>query len=246
MILSKSGLYNLNDLVVGCDEVGVGEYFTNLTVCCTVFRENEIKNALLDQIVDSKLLTAKKIADLFKILEKKIKHKFISLEMKEYNQLIQKGLNSHEIKSLLYFKVLNSLILDLKNEKINKIFIDGFVSARKFGEYLAKISKIFEIEPWDFQEFPLILEKKADTKIKQVGAASIIAKYALNQKFAQRQTKWNTFFPAGSNQIEKIIAFCIIQIKKYGKIFLEENVKLHFSITKKILAKLEEESKKNG
>lgn len=248
MILSKNQLYALDDLVIGCDEVGVGEYFTNLTVCCAVFREKEIKNELLIQIVDSKLLTEKKISDLFQVIniDQKMKHKFISLEMNEYNKLIEDGLNSHQIKSLLYFRVLNDLILNLENEKINKIFIDGFVSEKKFKEYFAKIAEFLKIEPWDFQKFPLILEKKADTKIKQVGAASIIAKFALSQKFAKRQEKWKAVFPAGSNQIEKIVNFCVGQIEKYGKIFLEENVKLHFSITEKIYEKLEEKNGKNS
>lgn len=28
-----------NSYVVGCDEVGVGEYFTNLTVCCALLKK---------------------------------------------------------------------------------------------------------------------------------------------------------------------------------------------------------------
>ncbi|AJR12358.1 ribonuclease HII [Mesomycoplasma dispar] len=246
MILFRSELYKPDELVIGCDEVGVGEYFTNLTVCCAVFRESEIDVEILDKISDSKLLNEKKINDIFVILDKKISYEFISLEMNEYNKLITKGLNSHEIKAFSYFKVLQKLTFTFKDEKIDKIFIDGFVSERKFAEYFSKISRIFKLETWDFEKFPLILEKKADTKIKQVGAASIIAKHALNQKFIQRQQKWNAIFPAGSNQIEKIVNFCVQQIGKYGKIFLEENVKLHFSITDKVYMKLEEKNDKNS
>ncbi|WP_341513165.1 ribonuclease HIII [Mesomycoplasma ovipneumoniae] len=246
MILFKPELYQVDDLVIGCDEVGVGEYFTNLTVCCAVFRQSEIERQLIEKIVDSKLLNEKKISELFEILDQKITYKFISLEMKDYNDLIQKGLNSHEIKAFLYFKVLRDLVLIFKDVPIDKIFIDGFVSAQKFSQYFAKISKFFNIEPWNFEKYPLILEKKADTKIKQVGAASIIAKHALSQKFNKRQEKWKAIFPAGSNQIEKIVNFCLGQIQKYGTIFLEENVKLHFSITDKVYTKLKEKNGKNS
>ncbi|MBG0731067.1 ribonuclease HIII [Mycoplasma sp. 'Moose RK'] len=246
MTLFNFELYKSSDLVIGCDEVGVGEYFTNLTVSCAAFVENEVEKVLLAQIVDSKLLTEKKIADLFQLLKPKITFEFLVLEMEEYNNLIKKGLNSHEIKSLLYFKILSKIVKNFDGKTINKIFIDGFVSEAKFLQYLEKIANFANFSPWNLEKYPLILEKKADTKIKQVAAASIIAKFALSQKFAQRQAKWQAIFPAGSNQITKIVDFCVMQINKHGEVFLEKNVKMHFSITNKIYAKLVELRSKNG
>ena len=36
-------LIKLNSYVVGCDEVGVGEYFINLIVCCVFFKESDLE-----------------------------------------------------------------------------------------------------------------------------------------------------------------------------------------------------------
>ncbi|WP_434336882.1 ribonuclease HIII [Mesomycoplasma conjunctivae] len=228
-----------SDYIVGCDEVGVGEYFTNLTVCCALFKQEDLDTNLLNSIVDSKLLNEKKIEEIYRQLEEKIIFEVISLDMDKYNDLINMKFNSHEIKTILYLKLLKKLKSKyFKDIDVKKIYIDGFVTSEKFFSYLEKIYQQLKVRKWDLKKFPILLEKKADEKIKQAGAASIIAKHKLSLKFHKREKKWKTKFPAGSNQLEKIINFCIEKVKIYGDDFLYQNVKQHFSITKKIQEKL--------
>lgn len=225
--------------IVGCDEVGVGEYFTNLTVCCTLFKIEEIEQELIEQIVDSKILNEIKLSRIANQLKEKIIFEVISLDMDKYNDLINQGYNSHEIKAILYLKILKKLAKNhFSNLEISQVFIDGFVSSEKFFSYLQKIYNQFKTKPWNLKKYPIILAKKADEWLKQAGAASIIAKDHLTSKMLRREKKWKTKLPAGSNQIDKIVNYCILEIQKHGEDFLYNNVKYHFSITQKVLDKL--------
>lgn len=230
---------NKDSYVVGCDEVGVGEYFTNLTVCCTLFRESDLDSELLEQIKDSKTLTAIKLENLYNQIINKIKFEVIVLDMEKYNLLIDQGFNSHVIKTILYLKMLKKLKKEhFQNTNPEAIIIDGFVSKETFESYLLKIYEKLNVKHWNLKKHPLTLIKKADEKIKQASAASIIAKYSLTISMLKREKKWKTVFPKGSSGIENIVNYSLNEIQKHSLDFLRKNAKYHFKTTETIIERI--------
>ncbi|AEC46276.1 ribonuclease HIII [Mesomycoplasma hyorhinis] len=228
-----------NSYVVGCDEVGVGEYFTNLTVCCALFKESDLESQLLEQTKDSKALTALKLENLYNQLIEKIKFQVIVLEMEKYNYLIEQGFNSHVIKTILYLKILKQLKKEhFSTTPPQAIIIDGFVSLETFESYLLQIYQKLNIKHWNLKKYPLTLIKKADEKLKQASAASIIAKYSLTMTMQKREKKWKTIFPKGSSGIENIVNYSLAEIKKHSLDFLRKNAKYHFKTTQTIIQRI--------
>ncbi len=194
--------------VVGCDEVGVGD-FLGPTVYVSVELDQESIDYLSTQylpIRDSKKLTDIQIIEMYNKLEGKIKYNkqvVFDFEVDNLNSIAQK----------VYYHFEN--VFDYEKEKI---IIDLFTTEKSFYKY----SNELDIN-WTKN---IVLETKADSKYLSVALASIIARAIFLQEMAKLEEKYDFELPlgAGAKPKDKAQQF----INKYGKNELAKFAKTSF------------------
>ena len=211
----------------GSDEVGTGDTFGPIVVCCAIVDESS--KDILDSlnIKDSKELTDKQILEIGEVLTSKIKHSFIMLKNIAYNKATL-SYNLNEIKATLHN--LCYINLRTKYNSLPKLcVIDQFCTEDKYYEYLERNKEIKEI----YRE--LTFETKAENKYIAVAVASILARYYFVKEFEELRKKYNIDLAKGSSnpilekQLKEIIS-------KYGVDELNNVAKLHFKNVQKVIS----------
>lgn len=183
--------------VVGCDEVGVGD-FLGPTVYASVKLDQAALNYLSTQhlpIRDSKKLTDPQIIEMYNKLVNKIEfhHQVVfDYEIDNLNSIAQK----------VYYHFEN--VFDYEEEQI---IIDLFTTEKSFYKY----SHDLDIKWTD----NIVLETKADGKYLSVALASIIARAIFLQEMSKLEEKYNFELPFGAGNKVKLAAQEFVN--KYGK-----------------------------
>lgn len=233
-------------LIIGQDEVGVGDYFGPLVVV-SVFIEKKNKKKILEKenikIGDSKKISDKKIIKTVTEILPFLDYSCAIINNEQYNQLINNNYNSHLIKTIAHLKALSYLKEKINpNFLIEKIIIDKFVNEKKFVDYLSKIKKdkIFNSEIWKnieplLQNNILILKEKAESIYPEVALASMLSRFFFLKKIRELEVITAKKIPLGAG---KIVNYFVKQLIKEDKDFwnLKANklLKLHFKNTKQI------------
>ena len=123
----KTKSINCNDSYIGCDEVGVGDYYGPVVTCACYLKPNNITLLKNLSINDSKLMSDHKVLKSFEILSKKIKYQATICNNRTYNQLHDKYRNNKIILTFLHNKTLISLKKNINDSK-TKIVMDEFTS----------------------------------------------------------------------------------------------------------------------
>ncbi len=224
---SNAKFINYNEPYIGCDEVGVGDYYGPIVTCACYLEQKD--SIMLEKfgVTDSKLISDNKILKLFEVLSPKIKHCVSVCDNKTYNRLHHKYKNNKIILTLLHNKTLVSLKKNINNSSA-KIIMDEFTSAQIYDRYL----KI--INPKNYAKVDFF-QTKAEKDFLAVACASIFARAIFLLEIKKMEEKITMKIPLGSSKKSEII-----RLGKYlfqhGQ--LEEFAKLDFKpITNEITNK---------
>ncbi len=182
---------------LGCDEVGVGDFF-GPTVYCSVFLDKNSLNVLSNSFInikDSKKFKDDEIIEVYNKLKSIVDYEVEIVFDKDIDNL-----NSIEQKMFYHNKNTN------KFNDVNTCIIDLFTTENSFYKY----SKKYNLK-WNDN---LILETKADSKFYSVAIASIIARGIFLEEMDKLNKKYNMIFPLGCTNVKKIGSEFI---KKYSK-----------------------------
>ena len=212
---------------VGCDEVGTGDYFGPLVVCCAYVEQHLIDQLQTMGIKDSKALKDPEICQLASKIETLIPHQVLILPNEKYNKMVDQGMNANAIKAFLHNQALNKLTQSLPTYP-NYLIMDEFVNEKKYFEYLKQLPK----QPVIVKENLHFIQKGESVHVA-VAAASILARASFVKYMSIMSKKLNFDLPKGAGS--PVDAAGRQFVKQFGEAKLKELTKWHFANTKKIL-----------
>ncbi len=223
----KAKLINCNDSYIGCDEVGVGDYYGPIVTCACYIKPDDVALLKNLSINDSKLMSDHKILKSFEILNKKIKYHATICDNKTYNRLHDKYQNNKIILAFLHNKTLISLKKKI-NDSTTKIVMDEFTPPQIYDKYLKTIDPKISIKIDLFQT-------KAEKNFLAVACASVIARALFLLEIKKMEKSIKKKIPLGANKKEEIIDLGIYLLHLHK---LDAFAKLDFKpITSKIINK---------
>lgn len=198
---------------IGCDEVGVGDYFGGI-VCAAVYVDESIILKLRNlSVQDSKKLSDDQIKKLATKIMKICTYNVEAFTPAQFNDYYQSYPNMNTIKTICH----NTNIVQLQRERIAKkkdraiVIMDQYCSEEMYLKHLQSLHH--KIVP-TLQRVD-VFETKAESKYIGVAAASVLARYFfLKQiddliKFINKQTGLKlTSLPLGATnktEIQKTI-----------------------------------------
>ncbi|MGX9340702.1 ribonuclease HIII [Mycoplasma sp. 128] len=212
--------------LIGCDETGVGDYFSPI-IFVAAYVPDQAKEEIINLgVKDSKKLSDKKIVKIASQILDKVFYTKTTLTQKGNNSLAR-FLNVNEVKLLYHYKNIVAL-----QEKISKpAIIDQFSTLRSIAGYEARLAKT----NLNFQKphYEVLFETKAEDNYLSVAVASILARYFFLKAMQEQNEKYKVIFPFGASN--KIIEFGKEFIKIYGKEELNVVAKTNFKTTDAIL-----------
>ncbi|AHI53103.1 ribonuclease HIII [Spiroplasma culicicola] len=199
-------IINKEETILGCDEVGVGDFFGPLVTCCAYvassFKDEYPK--IYSKIKDSKKLTNSQIYELYEDLQGKIGFSVFIMDNTLYNHLYDLFKNTHKLKALAHNQaLLNWFEANSQDMYYSKIVMDKFVEAKHYFSYLSDRKEVIH----DKMEF----HTKAEDKYIAVACASIIARYHFLEKIKMLELEFKVELPLGANNSVKL------KVQKYKK-----------------------------
>ncbi|ARU91426.1 ribonuclease HIII [Spiroplasma clarkii] len=164
---------NFNEYnVLGSDEVGVGDFFGPIVVCCAYVPASfKTSNpSIFQNLKDSKTLTDHEITKVYLQIKDLVKHTVYIMGNKTYNDKYEQYQNINTLKCLAHNQVLAKFAQENQDLNINYILMDQFVEEKKYYEHL-QVNKI-KLAPYQ-----ITFKTKAESKSVAVASASIIARY---------------------------------------------------------------------
>jgi len=216
-----------NQSAIGCDEVGTGDYFGPLVVCCAYTTEHQIESLLSLGIKDSKALKDSEICYLAEQIKDIIPHQVLILPNVKYNEMVDRGMNANAIKAFLHNQALLKLTAQL-NVLPKYLIMDEFVNEKKYFDYLTNLPKQSKIIKDN-----LYFVQKGESVHVAVAAASILARESFVKYLNQMSHKLNFDLPKGASSIVDQAGRQLV--KRFGEEQLKEISKWHFANTKKII-----------
>lgn len=203
-ILEVSG----EDNYIGCDEVGVGDFF-GPSVFVTVRMNDDVKKLIKDNnipIRDSKKIKDEEIMRIYDVLQDKVEFQSTII----YDKDTDKSMNS--VRQKVYYHRQNVL----KFKDYDQVVIDLFTTPGSFYEHSLYLGFIWKKE---------IIEFKADSNYLCVALASILARAIFLKEMNKLKKKYDLNFNYGSVHVhEQAREF----IKRYSKEELGEFCKVSF------------------
>lgn len=212
---------------VGCDEVGTGDYFGPLVVCCAYVPQDKISQLHSIGIKDSKMLKDSEICQLAEQIEPFINHQVLILPNQKYNEMVDRGMNANAIKAFLHNQALIKLTANL-NPYPDYLIMDEFVNERKYFDYLHQLPK----KPSIVKENLYFIQKGESVHVA-VAAASILARASFVKYMNIMSKKINFDLPKGAGNPVDLAGRRLI--KQIGKEQFKDLTKWHFANTKKIV-----------
>ena len=207
---------------IGSDEVGTGDLFGPICVCAAYVQKKDIAFLKELGVDDSKRLSDAQIRSIGEQLIKHIEYSQVSLDNEKYNEVNEKGLNMNEMKAKMHNQVLKNL--KKKHPNVQMTVVDQFCSENKYYDYLKSEPEVVD---------KITFQTKAESYFPCVAAASIIARFSFLQKMDKLSKKYGMEIPFGAS--DKVDAFAVKFVKKYGEEELKKIVKANFSNLKEIL-----------
>lgn len=212
---------------IGCDEVGTGDYFGPIVICCAYVQKDQIAHLQQLGIKDSKALKDPEICQLAKQIETIIPHQCLVLPNEKYNVMVEKGMNANSIKAYLHNQALLKLTTSLPSLP-DFLIMDEFVNEAKYYDYLKKLPK----QPTIVSDNLHFIQKGESVHVA-VAAASILARASF-VKYMQIMSKKHQFeLPKGAGAPVDVAGKQFV--KRHGKEALKSLTKWHFANTNKIL-----------
>ncbi|GHU30521.1 ribonuclease HIII [Bacilli bacterium] len=212
---------------IGCDEVGVGDYFGGL-VTCAVYLKKADENALrVLGVKDSKNLSDAQMIKMAPSIYKIVKFACLVYAPEKYNELVGKFHNTHAIKTCMHDKTIKKLVKDNGLSENVSVIMDQYAEKSTYYKYF----KILNIEhPFHIARF----ETKAENKYLAVAAASIIARVAFLKHMDELGKQIGMKLLLGASN-PKIIDQAKLIYKKGNRSLLNKYVKIDFKTTTKVV-----------
>ncbi|MEJ6967830.1 ribonuclease HIII [Ureaplasma parvum] len=224
-VMSQSEIYESTQVIIGSDEVGVGDLFGGIVVCAVSLKKSDFKKINHLKIIDSKKLNDQQMQEIYQQIKNQISYTIVSYNPKEYNELIKEYNNAHILKTILHYKALQSEIHKHAKYSIFSV-VDAFSSLKNWNQYLQKVN----FQPYE----PNLLIPKAESIYTSVALASIIARVMFLKMIAIIEEQFNVKIPLGSsNPLVNDVASNIFQ--KFGLKILKQVAKEHFSNFQQII-----------
>lgn len=190
IIKKQNHLIDIKSNIIGCDEVGVGDFFGGLVACACFVNKTDEKTLKDIGVKDSKLLNDDQMISIFNQISSLVTYSCKVINPEEYNNLYDKYNNSHILKTKLH----NDALVDLtSNIKIKyKIVMDEYSSEKNYNIYLDKINPSLRINIDIFTHH-------AETKYIAVACASIIARVYFLKQIDTLSKKYNERILLGNN-----------------------------------------------
>ncbi|MCT4469595.1 ribonuclease HIII [Mycoplasma sp. HS2188] len=212
-------------LIIGIDEVGVGDYFGPLIAAAVLIPQENKKKLLELGVTDSKKIIDNKI----KILASKIRElthfAVYTLTPKGYNNLSQNN-NANELKMFVHLSAISSLLN--KNVEYQAVFIDKYSTTKSIEKYFAKFYQDDYFIKFAKIDEPIILANKAESLSLEVACASILAREKFIYKMQEMNSHYQVEFPFGASNAVKAFAKHLWSVR--GDIKKEEVCKNTFKM----------------
>jgi len=127
--MSQSEIYESAQVIIGSDEVGVGDLFGGIVVCAVSLKKSDFKKINHLKIIDSKKLNDQQMQEIYQQIKNQISYTIVSYNPKEYNELIKEYNNAHILKTILHYKALQSEIHKHAKYSIFSV-VDAFSSLK--------------------------------------------------------------------------------------------------------------------
>lgn len=202
------------EFYIGTDESGKGDFFGPLVIAAFAYDQTVKENISGLNIRDSKELSSDEIKFIASEIKKKFGDRFsvIVIHPSKYNKLYESFQNLNSIMIWAHTKAIDEI---RKKYNYSTFVIDKFCKEDAIRNELVK----------KYNDFNLILTEKAE-RFKGVALASIIARDRILNWFENKSRELKIDLPLGASEKVNDVASHII--KKYGKKFLDDLVKLHF------------------
>jgi ribonuclease HIII len=212
---------------IGCDEVGVGDYFGGLVTCAVYLKQVNEQQLINLGVKDSKNLTDARMRNMYPTLIKLVDYECLVYEPVQYNQLIAQFHNTHAIKTCMHDKTIKRLIKDYNIPTDTSIVMDQYADKETYYKYF----KLLNISnPTLISHF----ETKAENKYLAVAAASIIARVNFLNHINDLSKKVGFQLLLGASN-PKIIDQARTIYVSGGKVKLKQFAKIDFRTTEKII-----------
>ncbi len=197
---------------LGCDECGKGDFFGPLVACGAIISEKSYP--LFQEIVDSKKMTDKKIAQLAPSLMRQIPHSVVKIGPSRYNELYARFKNINAILGWAHARVIMNLLEEGHDPKA--VVID------KFGPEFRVLTNLRGIS-FDQGRIHFFTKAEAD---RSVAAASVIARFIFVREMEALGQKLGARIPLGAGA--PVDQFASQLLSKYGTDVFRDYAKLHF------------------
>ncbi|WP_339020437.1 ribonuclease HIII [Spiroplasma endosymbiont of Atherix ibis] len=204
---------------IGCDEVGVGDFFGPLITCCAFVEKDFMQkySSLIKEIVDSKKIKDSKIINLFEKIKDKVTWEIYVLDNSNYNKAYNIYKNTHKLKAICHNQSLKKLFKNNVNLKNKQIIMDQFVDEKNYYKYLQDQKVVIN---------NIYFETKAESKYISVACASIISRYHFLKEIKKLEREYQVKLPLGaSNYVKNYVNKYKIEKKSE----VEKFTKLHFN-----------------
>lgn len=187
--------------VLGCDEVGVGDFFGPIVTCCAYVKSTfKIKHPEVYALLkDSKKLSDQEIKATYLKIKGLVPYSVYVMGNKTYNQEYQKYQNINTLKTLAHNQALTKFYETNPNLKIDYVLMDQFVRQELYYQHLT--TNNLTPAPYD-----IYFETKAEDKAVAVACASIIARnYFLTALQKITDTYQVKVLLGASNEVKKLV-----------------------------------------
>lgn len=212
---------------IGCDEVGVGDYFGGLVTCAVYLNKQHEQQLINLGVKDSKNLTDQKMRNMYASLIKLVDYECLIYEPVKYNELVSKFHNTHLIKTCMHDKTIKQLIKNHNIPEGTSIVMDQYANKETYYKYFKRLNIS---NPTLIDRF----ETKAENKYLAVAAASIIARVNFLNHIDQLSKKVGFPLLLGASN-PKIIDQAKSIFKIGGVVKLNSFVKIDFRTTEKVI-----------
>ncbi|BAD04716.1 ribonuclease HII Family 2 ['Chrysanthemum coronarium' phytoplasma] len=211
---------------IGSDEVGTGDVFGPVIVCCVYLTaKNIVFLQKLGTIAESKKISDEKIMQLAPLIMKEVIYSVKIMMPLEYNQTI-KQCNLNKIKALMHNEAIKQTVL--KASPNVPVILDQFCFPKNYFNYLQDQKAQNEIYT------KIIFETKADSSYFSVAVASVIARYLFLTQIAKLSKQINSKLQLGAGKLVDLQIDLIV--KQHGLEILPQIAKCNF---KNIVRKME-------
>ncbi len=205
---------------IGVDESGKGDYFGPLVIAGVyVDREGEERLRGLN-VRDSKKISARRITELCRIIQKDFTSSVVSIGPERYNQLYATMKNMNRILAWGHARVIENLLAKVG---CSKAVLDQFGRKDQVLKALMKQGRSIEV----IQQF----RGEADIA---VAAASVLARGEFVAGLNKKSKEFDISLPLGNSK-EKVLPAAREVVRKWGIESLVKVAKVHFKTTKEVI-----------